>query len=205
MQSLPVTKGEHVSDYAVIGDVSETLRTALAAGLASLLPPPTVQVHDLQGAIGTAPAHVTVCLYDVVEDASAKNRPRQRRPGPGGTLLVEKAPMALLLRYLITPWSGDRATDHQLLGRVMQILYDGAILHGPALQGGLANSSEALKIALSPIPLQERFWLWQAVQKAYRISVTYEVRVVNLESVDVQVNKPVSVRDLAYHEPAVVS
>ncbi len=194
-----------MSDYAVIGDVSETLRVALASGLASLVPVPIVQLHDLQGTIHTTPARVTVCLYDVVEDASAKNRPRQRRPGPGGTLVVQKAPMALLLRYMITPWAGDRATDHQLLGRVMQILYDGAILHGTALQGGLANSSEALKITLSPIPLQERFWLWQAVQKAYRISVTYEVRVVNLESVDMQFARPVSVRDLGYSDPAVVS
>jgi hypothetical protein len=190
-----------VANYAVIGDVSETLRTALADGLSSLSPVPAVQVHDLQGTLGTNPALVTLCLYDVVEDASARNRPRQRRPGPGGVLLVEKPPMALLLRYMITPWSGARATDHQLLGRVMQILYDGAILHGTALQGGLANSSEALKITLAPIPLQERFWLWQAVQKAYRISVTYEVRVINLESLETQVVKPVSVRDLVYHEP----
>ena len=49
--------------------------------------------------------------------------------------------MALLLRYMLTPWSGTRAADHQLLGRVIQILYDGAILHGPALQGGLAGTT----------------------------------------------------------------
>ena len=47
--------------------------------------------------------------------------------------------MALLLRYMLTPWSGDRLTDHKLLGRTFQVLYDGAILSGPQLQGGLAG------------------------------------------------------------------
>ena len=190
-----------MADYPVIGDVSETLRSVLDAGLSSLVPPPTVQVHDLQGTIPTAPAHVTVCLYDVTEDASAKNRARRPVPGPPGTLRIEKPAMALLLRYLVTPWSGTRAADHQILGRVMQILYDGAIIHGPALQGGLAGTPDALKITLSPIPLQERFWLWQAVQKAYRISVTYEVRVVNLDAVEAPLVRPVAARDLELHAP----
>jgi uncharacterized protein DUF4255 len=187
-----------MADYPVIGDVSETLRSVIDAGLASLMPPPTVEVHDLQGAIATSPAHVTICLYDVVEDPSAKNRPRRTSPGPFGSFRIDKAPMALLLRYLVTPWSGTRAADHQILGRVMQILYDGAIIHGLALQGGLAGTSEALKITMSPIPLQERVWLWQAVQKAYRISVTYEVRVVNLDAVEAQLVRPVAARDLNF-------
>lgn len=190
-----------MSDYPVIGDVSETLRFVLDAGLSSLVPPPTVEVHDLQGTIPTAPAHVTVCLYDVVEDPSAKNRPRRKVSGPAGTFRIEKAPMALLLRYMVTPWSGTRAADHQILGRVMQILYDGAIIHGQALQGGLAGSSDALKVTMAPIPLQERFWLWQAVQASYRISVTYEVRVVNLDAVEGQLVTPVAGRELDYLVP----
>lgn len=190
-----------MADYPVIDDVSETLRTVLASGLATLLPPPTVQVHDLQGPIATTPAHVTICLYDVIEDPSAKNRPRRKRPDAGGHIRVEKAPMALLLRYMITPWSGTRAADHQILGRVVQILYDGAILHGADLQGGLAGTSDALKIMMAPIPLQERFWLWQAVQKAYRISATYEVRVVNLDTTEAQLVRPTATRHLAYHVP----
>ena len=192
---------DHMADYPVIGDVSETLRFVLDGGLSSLVPPPTVEVHDLQGSIPVAPAHVTICLYDVVEDPSAKNRPRRKTVDPSGSLRIEKAPMALLLRYLVTPWSGTRAADHQILGRVMQILYDGAIIHGSDLQGGLAGTSEALKITMAPIPLQERFWLWQAVQKAYRISVTYEVRVVNLDAVEGLLVRPVAARELDFHVP----
>lgn len=191
-----------VPDFPVIGDVSDTLRQVLSDGLSSLAPPPTVEVHDLQGTIATTPAHVTLCLYDVIEDPSAKNRPRRRGPGPAGTIQIDKPPMALLLRYIVTPWSGDRLTDHQILGRVMQVLYEGAILHGPQLRGTLAGTSDALKVTMSTIPLQDRSWLWQAVQKPYRISVTYEVRVVNLEAVDPHLIKPVSGRNLEYAVPA---
>lgn len=190
-----------MADYPVIDDVSATLRTVLVDGLSTLTPVPTVVVHDLQGPISTTTAQVTICLYDVIEDPSAKNRPRRKRPDAAGNIRIEKAPMALLLRYMITPWAGTRTADHQLLGRVVQILYDGAILHGPQLQGGLANTSDALKIMMSPIPLQERFWLWQAVQKAYRISVTYEVRVVNLDAVEAQLVRPAASRNLDYHVP----
>jgi len=190
-----------MADYPVVDDVSETLKVVLTNGLSSLTPPPTVQVHDLQGPIATSPAHVTICLYDVIEDPSAKNRPRRKRPDAAGNIRVEKAPMALLLRYMITPWSGTRAADHQILGRVVQILYDGAIIHGTDLQGGLAGTSDALKIMMAPIPLQERFWLWQAVQKAYRISVTYEVRVVNLDTTEAQLVRPTATRNLGYHVP----
>lgn len=191
-----------MSDFPVIGAVSETLRTVLDNGLASLTPHPIVVVHDLQGTISVSTPQITVCLYDVIEDPSAKNRPRRKRPGPGGSVQIEKPPMALLLRYMITPWSGTRESDHQYLGRVMQILYDDAIIHGPQLQGHLAGTSEALKLTMSSIPLQERFWLWQAVHKPYRISVTYEVRVVNLDAVEVQTVRPTSVRDIGFHVPA---
>lgn len=190
-----------MADYPVIDDVSETLRAVLAAGLASLTPAPTVQVHDLQGPISTTPAHVTIYLYDVIEDPSAKNRPRRKRPDAAGNIRIEKAPMALLLRYMITPWGGTRAAEHQILGRVCQILYDGAILHGTVLQGGLAGTSDALKLTMMAIPLQERFWLWQAVGKSYRVSATYDVRVVNLDTTEAQLVRPTASRNLGYHVP----
>ncbi len=190
-----------MADYPVIGDVSETLRSVLEAGLAALAPPPTVQVHDLQGVIPTQPAHVTLCLYDVLEDPSAKNRPRRRVPAPNGFSQIMKAPMAILLRYVVTPWSGDRVTDHQLLGRVMQILYDDAIIHGAELKGTLAGTSDALRVTLASIPLQDRTWLWQAVQRPYRISVTYDVRVVNLDPTAVDLVRIVTHRDLALATP----
>jgi hypothetical protein len=106
--------------------------------------------------------------------------------------------MALLLRYLLTPWGGDRLTEHRMLGRVMQVLYDNAILSGPALRGNLEGTDQALKITLSPLTLDERSRVWFAVQRPYRLSASYEVRVVKLDSETVAQFTPVNRRSLEF-------
>jgi hypothetical protein len=113
--------------------------------------------------------------------------------------------MALRLRYLVTPWSGDLFTDHRMLGRVLQVLYDDAILNGPQLQGGLAGTSQALKVTLAQLTLEERSRIWHAVQQPYRLSLTYEIRVVNLDPIEQRIRVPVQVRQLdpARREPEV--
>jgi hypothetical protein len=102
---------------------------------------------------------------------------------------------------MMTPWSGDRVTDHRIMGRTLQVLYDGAILSGVQLQGTLIGTDEALKVTLAPITLEERARVWYAIQKPYRLSVTYEVRVVNLDSEDEEHIAPVAQRKLKYFGP----
>jgi hypothetical protein len=203
-----------VPDYNVIADVSSTLQTVLTDAYQTLQPaaPPVAEISDLQGNISTNPARVTIFLFETVEDPSAKNRPRARAaapvivpPPPPNQLFLKKPPMALLLRYMLTPWSGDRLTDHKLVGRTLQVLYDGAILSGPQLQGGLAGTAQALKVTLSPLTLEERARVWYAIEKPYRLSITYEVRVVNLDAERVEPVTPVAQRSTEYVGPGIAS
>lgn len=185
-------------DFGVIADVSATLQTVLTNGLAPL--GSVAEVHDLQGNISTLPARLTLFLYETSEDPSARNRPRVRDIPPPD-ITIRKPHMALVLRYLLTPWSGDRLTDHRILGRAMQVLYDNAILAGAVLQGGLAGTDQAIKITLSPLSLEERARVWYSVQRPYRLSVSYEVRVVNLVTETFERAAPVSNRSLDYQAP----
>jgi hypothetical protein len=141
-------------------------------------------VSDLQGKIPIAPARITIFLFEAVEDPSARNRPPVLSSAPPDQILKKKPPMALLLRYMLTPWSGDRLTDHRLLGRAMQVLYNNPVLSGTQLLGQLAGTDQALKISLSPLTIEERARVWYAIQQPYHLSVTYEVRVVNLDAID---------------------
>ncbi|HVO01320.1 MAG TPA: DUF4255 domain-containing protein [Candidatus Cybelea sp.] len=185
-----------MADYSVIADVSETLRAVLDDAFQALgAVPPVAEVHDLTGQIPTNPARLTLFLYEVVEDPSQRNRPPLQELVPP-SLTLQRPPMALLLRYMMTPWSGDRATDHRILGRTMQTLYDGAILSGPTLQGGLAGTSDALKLKLAPLSLDERSRIWHAIQRPYRLSVSYEVRVVNLDATVLETRPPIGTRRL---------
>jgi hypothetical protein len=194
-------------DYSVIADVSATLQAALTSAFQPLdaVAPPIAEVSDLQGNISTNPARVTIFLFEAVEDPSAKNRARPRLvpppAAPPNLVYSQKPPMALLLRYMFTPWSGDRMTDHRLLGRTLQVFYDDAIVSGLALQGGLSGTNQALKITLSPLTLEERARVWYAIEKPYRLSITYEVRVVNLDPIKVDSVVAVSQRTNRYVEP----
>lgn len=191
-------------DYSVIADVSLTLQSVLTQAFQPLDPvsPPVAEISDLSGNIATSPARLTIFLFETVEDSGSRNRPRVVTTSPPD-LTRKKPPMALLLRYMMTPWSGDRVTDHRIMGRTLQVLYDGAILSGLQLQGTLAGTNQALKVTLAPITLEERARVWYAIQKPYRLSVTYEVRVVNLDPEDAEHISPVAQRKLEYFEPGV--
>jgi hypothetical protein len=168
-------------DANVISDVSLTLQQVLHDSLVSLDPQFFVEVSDLQGQMSTSPLHLTIFLFEVVEDPSAKNRPPVRQV-VNQAVFTRKPPVALLLRYMLTPWSGDRLTDHKILGKVIETLYDSANIAGTKLQGGLANTDGVLNVNMAPITLEDRTRVWYSVQKPYRLSLTYEVRVVNLDS-----------------------
>ena len=91
---------------------------------------------------------------------------------------------------------GDSVTEQQILGRAMQALYDDAILAGTVLLGGLQGSADTLKITLIPLTLEDRARVWYAIQKPYRLSVNYEVRVVNLDATEEQSAEVVQSRTL---------
>ncbi len=185
-------------DFNVISDVSLTLRDFLTAGLSTLTPapPPVAEVHDLQDNISTNPARLTLFLFEILEDPATRNRPHVRQEAPP-SVEISKPPMALLLRYLMTAWSGSRFTDHAILGRTLQLLYDGAILSGPQLQGTtLQNTDSAIKVTLAPLTLEERSRVFYSVQRPYRLSLSYDVRVINLDSAVSQRVRPVASRTL---------
>ena len=173
-----------MADFDVIAAVSETLEALITEGLTTISPatPPTAQVVDLLQPFQTpSQAKVTLFLYEIVEDPSVRNR-APRRPQSGGQVDESKPPMALLLRYMITSWSENWRTDQRILGRVLQVFYDEAIIAGPHLKGALQGTSAAIKMTLAPISLEDRARVWYSVQQPYRLSLTYETRVINLDS-----------------------
>jgi len=169
-------------DSNVIGDVSVTLQAVLRDALVSLDPAFFVEISDLQGNISTTPQHLTIFLFEVVEDPSAKNRTPVREVDSQNRTFVHKPPMALLLRYMLTPWSGDRVTDQRIVGKVIETLYENGNIGGSKLQGGLASSDVVLNVNMAPITLEDRTRVWHSVQKPYRLSLTYEIRVVSIDS-----------------------
>ncbi len=163
--------------------VSTTLRDRLRAGLSGLGPPaPGAELHDLTTTPPTAAGPVaTLFLYDVVEEPATRNRPKSTEL-VNGTLVTRKQPLGLCLYYLVTAWGGSRETEQEILGRVMQVLYDDAIIDGPELTGELAGTTVELRVSMCRMQIDDRARIWWAVGKPYRLSVNYEVRVVDLDA-----------------------
>jgi hypothetical protein len=215
-----------VPDFNVIANVSETMVAVLNNALNAVDPlgagvtAPIAVLHDLHSPPappGEESGVLAVTLVEAREDASARNRPRVRTTDPDNSdrVKISKPAMAWQLRYLLTPWSRDllatgtgeeRQLEHRMLGRVAQVLYDGAILSGADLQGegdqpdgnGLEGSNEALKVTLAPLTFEEQTRFWHAVQQKYRASLTYDIRVVNLDSTTSQSSPRVSSGEIQY-------
>jgi hypothetical protein len=193
-----------VPNYEVIAAVSETLRDVLRSAMLEATLDVDVDLHDLQfAAAPLAKPTLTIFLFEIGEDPSARNRPRVRETDPPN-MKIRKPPVALVLRYLLTAWRGGDAADQKtpqlILGQAIQVLYNKAILSGPDLQGVLKGTDEALKVTMSPLSLEDRTRVFNAVQKPYRLSVSYEVRVVNLDSAEGTDFKPVGRRSLSIDE-----
>ena len=175
-----------MGDFGVVADVSTIIVDRLNQALNELSPtdPPRAVLSDLVDPPQPPPPTLTVFLYELAEDPTSRNRPpvRSLPPAPPTS---RKPPMALLLRYLITPWGGSQETQHQMIGRALQVFYDDAIWQGEELSGSLSGTTDALQFTLTPLTLDQKSWIWYAIQKPYRLSLNYEVRVVNLDSLDV--------------------
>jgi len=172
-----------MSDYTVISAVSSTLKEILKQNITLspdtelngveiyLLSPKEMQ--DASNSVG-----ISVWLYKVSRMAEMLNEPPQRT-GPNQ---VAHVPLPVLLFYLVTPITNDPGTRHTLLGRVLQVLNDHAILRGSDLQGVLEGTTEQLRVNLEALSLEELSLVWEALSEPYQLSVTYLVQVAKIDS-----------------------
>lgn len=165
--------------FNAIRDVSEILKGVLDTALGEI--GAGCIVHDLV----TTPAvgmTLTLTLYEIAEDPATRNRP-DLRILVNDRIETRRPPASLLLRYLLTAWSGNILDDQRILGRAIQTLYDQAIISGPLLAGSsLIDGDEAITATMIQQTIEDRTHVWRAYDKPYRLSVNYEVRVVKIES-----------------------
>lgn len=162
-----------LSPVNIIGSVTDTLEALLAPLSPSLDSPAelTIQGNATTGSIN-------IYLYQVLENAYAKNQHWRTRPDGD-----QRYPsLALNLYYMLTPYATDQVTAHHILGDAMRVLHDNALLRGSELPMPLRLMVEQLAIVLIPLQLEELTRVWHALHSAYRLSVAYEVRVVLVDS-----------------------
>src|SRR5262249_9408148 len=137
---------------------------------------------------------VNLYLYRATESPFARNQPW---PGNRTTAGSNLPALSLQLHYLLTPL-GTRPDDasfdtgddaHTMLGVAMLTLYENPILNNVHVPGfdadavlppDLLNGYEQIKITLSSIGLEELSKIWATINQPYRLSVAYEVSLVQI-------------------------
>jgi hypothetical protein len=172
-----------MSDYTVISGVSQTLKNLLTVNITNStdnqiknVPIELLSPKEMQDA--TEDLGVSVWLYRVARMAEMLNEPPERR----SATQIAKVPLPVLLNYLVTPVSKDPLTRHALMGKVLQVFNDHAILRGADLQGVLKGSQEQLRVNLETVSLEDLSLVWDALSEPYQLSVSYLVQVVKIDS-----------------------
>ncbi len=170
-----------MSASTAIGRVSESLRNLLL-GEMQLTPavPVSIQAPDETGGA----RRINLFLYKVHENPFLRNLDWQVSPADSSQLLPP--PLALNLYYLLTPYAVNDAnlgntTTHEILGEAMRVFYEFPIIPDEYLAGDLEEAREQIKITQNGLDIEELSQVWNTFSEPFRLSVLYEVSVVQLD------------------------
>ena len=172
--------------------VSESLRNLLLEPMKKFTP--SVKVTILApDETGGDPPRINLFLYRILENSALKNVDWQVKRGEPSR--IAPPPLSLNLYYLMTPYAQNdsetgNATSHAILGEAMRVFHEHAVVPRNALVEGLRDAEEQIKIMLNPLD-PELGQVWTTFSQPFRLSVMYEVSVVQLE---LQKERPMSKR-----------
>jgi hypothetical protein len=171
-----------MSASTALGAVSESLRNLLVAEMTI---EPEVAVTVLAPDEGGGNRRVNLFLYQVRENTALRNLDWQVKQGQPDRLVAP--PLSLNLFYLLTAYAPNdaqtgNADAHAILGEAMRVLHDHAIVPDEHLAGDLAAAREQVKITSNPVDLEELSTVWTTFTQPFRLSVLYEVSVVQLDA-----------------------
>jgi hypothetical protein len=169
--------------------MGDTLVHLLKAGVPPLVNPSDIALttpDDFESA-PSLPT-ITVFLYRVTVNPEMRNGPR--RVLPDGRITRPLLPLDL--RYLITAWARDTRGELQIVGRIMQVLYDHAELGAADLQGASWDPDDTVQLVFETLPIEDHYRIWDTTDNTpYRLSLSYLARVIGLAPTEAQQFPPV--------------
>ena len=141
---------------------------------------------------------LSIYLYRVAVNGAIRNLTLRR--SPDGRRFRPSLPLDLY--YMVTPWAQDIERQHRMLGWVMRLLDDTAVLSAGHLNHYLAETdtfaaTEGLEIICDPLTLSDYLTLWDRLRPRLPASATYVLRMVLIDSdVHVPDAAPVQTRRL---------
>lgn len=170
-----------MSASTAIGMVSESLRKLLVGEMRLT---PTIEVTILAPHESGDERRINLFLYKVQENPHLRNMDWQVKRGESTQLVPP--PLSLNLFYLMTPYARNdqqagNATAHAILGEAMRVFYENSIVPQEYLVDGLQGAREQIKIMQNTLDLEELSQIWGTFTQPFRLSVLYQVSVVQLD------------------------
>jgi hypothetical protein len=127
---------------------------------------------------------INLFLYKVQENPALKNMDWQVKRGEPNQLVPP--PLSLNLFYLMTPYARNdpqtgNSMAHEFLGEAMRVFYENPIVPQDYLVSGLQEAREQIKIIHNSLDVEELSQVWSTFTQPFRLSVMYEVSVVQLD------------------------
>jgi len=151
-----------------------------------------VSSGELAGTIEDT-TRITLYLYRVtVNEHSRQLRPDLMSP-------EQQAPLGLDLHFLLTAWAGNAQDELLPLAWAMRQLYLHPILDASSLSPEAAwSSDEVIQIIPSELSTEDMMRIWDALDPAYRLSVSYIARLVRLDPDAIEQAAPVVATRFGY-------
>jgi uncharacterized protein DUF4255 len=168
-----------MSEYTAIDDITNTVLNLFKNNTGGLLPQDRITAASPADVSDDTQPLLSFFLYQINENPHLKNESMTET----STGTLRYPPLSLNLYYLLTAYASSRETEHQVMGRAMQILHDNSVIRGSLLQGGLAGTFDEAVVAINAITLDDMNRLWSMfASKPYRLSVTYRVSTALIDS-----------------------
>ena len=188
-----------MSEFTALRAVSLTLQSMLDAEITQssdpqingvkvfLLSPKAVREKEKSG--------ISVWLYRVQREPDTLNRPPERiSPSQ-----IRYRPLPLTLHYLLCAVLDEPKDEQAILGKIVQVFHDHAILRGSALKDSLQGEDHELRLVLEALTLEELARVWDALNEPYQLSLSYVVQVVTIDSDRDLVQRPPVLSGVTQH------
>ena len=170
-----------MSDSTAIAMVGESLRTML---LDEMDVQPGVEITLLAPDENGPNRRINMFLYKIQENTFLRNKDWEiSRTNPAQ---IVPPPLSVNLYYLMTAYAQNdqqtgNTTAHKILGEAMRVLNQNPVIAAPHLSAGLADAREQIKITHNSIDLEELSKIWSTFNEPFRLSVAYEISVVQID------------------------
>jgi hypothetical protein len=161
--------------------VSESLREMLVGEMTLA---PAVNVTILSPDEPGGDRRINLFLYKVLENPFLRNQDWEVKPGNPNQLVPPA--LSLNLSYLVTAYAPNdpqtgNASGHEILGEAMRVFYENPIVPEAYLVSGLDNAREHIRVVHQTLDLDELSRVWSTFTQPFRLSVLYEVSVVQID------------------------